>query len=327
MPTARPADAVPEPRLVLRLEVAGGRIARAALLPEDLPDLTPLLLGEPVEAAAVRIARLLAACPRAHAIALCAAAETAAGAPASPARRAARGLLLLAERVRALALRRAVAWPALFGEPVRVALAKALLAAADGLDRAVGLAGPRAALEADRSRLLEACTALEAAFRALVADPLAERLPGEAGALGGALGRAVAHAFAERLAADRRILARVHTLAPQLVGEPALPPLAGSGRGRAALDTDRGRLVWTVGLRQGRLARVAWVTPTDRALQGGHPVLRALPGARPALPSARLAALAMAAVDPCWPWRLELATAARPGRRWRAGVAPEPAHA
>jgi hypothetical protein len=322
------AAAGPEPSVLLRLEVAGGRIERAALLPRGLPDLAPALLGQPVAEAAARLARLLAACPWAHSVALCEAAEAAVAAPASPARRAARGLLLLAERARALSLRRAVAWPALVGEPVRAALAKAILAAADGLARAVGLAEPRAALVAERARLLAAHDALEAALAPLARDPLAERLAAEAAGLGGSLGRVVAHSLAERLAADRRLLGRVRGLVPGPAPEPAPAPLLGSGRGSAALRTDRGRLVWGVELRQGRLASVAWVTPTDRAIRGDHPVLQALGRARSGTSPARLAALAMAAVDPCWPWRLELVPAAS-GRRPSAGAGAslEAAHA
>lgn len=331
MPPAVPAIPPAEPHLVLRLGLAGGRIRRALLEPRALPGLAGALVGLAVEAAIERVGRLTALCPEAHRVALAGAAEAAAGAPASPARRAARELLVLAERAGALALRRALAWPTLAGEPVRAGPARAILAAARGLARAVGLATPRGPLAPDRPALVAAGAALEQALAPLEPDPVVARLVGEAAGLGPRAGRAVADALLARLAADRRLLEEVRARIPRLAAEPAPPPLSASGRGAFALDTDRGRLTYRLALAGGRIAALARLAPTDRAILGETPILRALEGARPSLPPARAAALAMAAIDPCWPWRLALEpAAARPARAPAApprAAFPEPADA
>lgn len=137
-----------EGELVVRLEIANGRVARASAR-SDRPRIAGRLFdGRPPDEAAPLAGSLFAICGRAQSIAAACAVEAALGRVADEATRAARETRLAAELAQEHLGRLLVDWPSLAGLPTQVphyARARAqlvpLLAAAPGTPRAAEAAG------------------------------------------------------------------------------------------------------------------------------------------------------------------------------------------
>lgn len=307
----RSASRSVEPALALRLALDQGRVIDCRLVGEALPDPMRLLRGLPVETAIERVEGLMALCGRAHATALAAACEAAARFRPSSGRRAARALALLAERARALALRRTIAWPALIEAAARPERARPILAAAAALASAVGWTGPQGSLAPDRAAAEAAAGRLAEALAALADDPIPSRLLAAADALPAPLRSMLQRRLAARLARDRALALELRSHVARLRAEPSASPLAAWGAGAGIATTDRGPLRYRVRLAGGRLAAVEASSPTDRLLVGGDPLLAALVGFDAGVALERAGRLVLGLLDPCWPWRVELAVAKR----------------
>jgi len=212
------------------------------------------LLGRGIEQGEVFVARTHPTDAAAHRVAF---ARAVAGDVASPARRAAWALRVLAEETRNEARRAAAQFVA---EAERSALVEPVTRAEAGLARALG-SGPsvRVALAPDRHALTAAAAALEAAFARLV-DRLAA--PGGRTAMRSDADEVVAAARA----APQALLTRLRGEWPRLVrtvGDDAPLPLTADGGGTGSAVTVAGRVTYRLRLAAGCVSAADCTTPSD----------------------------------------------------------------
>jgi uncharacterized protein with FMN-binding domain len=206
------------------------------------------------------------------------------------------------ERIEAMARRLALEFTTALGLAPAPGIAAPVLKAASSARAAIGLASARGPLAPTATLASAVADLLEAFARAVARCPTLPRARLEA------LEPSLAPLVARAWAAPARLLAELAPAMTERVvaieAAPAETELV-DGRGEASAATHRDMLTYDVVVVAGRIARVAWTTPTDRRFDAdgsARPALAALD--RRVVGEADLA-LAMCALDPCVPWTVE----------------------